>query len=338
MQKPIPTIKDLIRLLDEDTEIIEKDTKTLPGITLDYYIPEYNLAIEYSELLKNSEGPDSIDFDKEGLLKITEACEEKGIHCLQIFENEWANADKRNKWANVVVNKMRKNKHKIYARKLVCKEIVTQNEIIQSKKLFQENHLQGGGALGNPRFGLFHNGELVSCMTFGMSRFHKEPVAELIRFATKKNMSVPGGASRLLKAYERAYKPDMIVSYANRRWSDGGLYRTLGFVQSHISEPNYFYFKEDEVPTGRLESRNQYQKHKMPGHFPGVDMSLREHDIMFDRGFKRIFDCGNYAFIKTFTEKGEEDFKNLYKTKPGIKRKDKDAKAGVVEKTEKVGG
>ncbi|MHA1675605.1 MAG: hypothetical protein ACTSU6_00325, partial [Candidatus Njordarchaeales archaeon] len=192
MQKSIPTIKDLIRLLDPDTEIIEKDTKTIPGATLDYYVPEYDLVIQYSELLINSEGADSTDFDKEGLLKITTACESKGLHCFQIFENEWANDDKRNKWANVVVNKMRKNKHRIYARKLICKEITSQNELIQSKMLFKENHLQGSGALGSPRFGLFQGGELISCMTFGMSRFHKEPVAELIRFATKKNVSVPG--------------------------------------------------------------------------------------------------------------------------------------------------
>ncbi len=314
---------DLIRLLDEDTEIIENATDVIPPMTIDFYIPDYNLAIQYVTLMKNSQGGDSVNFDSEGLLKITQACEDNGIHCLQIFENEWANPDKRNKWANVVVNKMRKNKHRVYARKLICKEILTQNEIIQSKKLFQDNHLQGGGALGSPRFGLFLNGELLSCMTFGMSRFHKEPVSELIRFATKKNMSIPGGASRLLKAYERAYKPDMIVSYANRRWSDGGLYRTLGFTQSHISEPNYFYFKPDEVPYGQLSSRNSYQKHKMPGHFPGVDMSLREHDIMFNHDFRRIYDCGNYAFIKTFTEKGKEDFKTLYKTQPG-RQKDKD--------------
>ncbi len=320
MQK-IPTITDLIRLLDPETEIIENASDIIPPMNIDVYIPEYKLAIQYVTLMEHSQGPDSIAYDTEGLLKKTEACENKNLHCFQIFENEWADKDKRNKWANVIVNKMRKNKHRIYARKLVCKEISTQNEIIQSKMLFRENHLQGGGALGSPRFGLFHNGELVSCMTFGMSRFHKEPVAELIRFATKKNMSIPGGASRLLKAYERTYEPDMIVSYANRRWSDGGLYRMLGFTQSHISEPNYFYFRPEEIPFGKLESRNQYQRHKLEGYFGPKDVSKREHDILFEEGYRRIYDCGNYAFIKTFTEKGKKDFKNLYKTAPGMRKR-----------------
>ena len=96
-------------------------------------------------------------------------------------------------------------------------------------------------------------------MTFSKSRFSKKYEWEMVRFCNKLNYHIPGAASRLLKYFEKNWKPHSIVSYADRRWSTGNLYNALGFSLDHISPPNYWYFKTNML---YLESRVKYQKHQ----------------------------------------------------------------------------
>ena len=48
-------------------------------------------------------------------------------------------------------------------------------------------------------------------------RYNKNYEYELIRYAASKH--VIGGASKLLKYFERNYKPKSIITYADRRFS-----------------------------------------------------------------------------------------------------------------------
>lgn len=79
-------------------------------------------------------------------------------------------------------------------------------------------------------------------MTFSKCRFDKKHEWEMLRFCSKLGYHIPGAAGKLLKYFERNYKPKSLVTYADRRWSQGKLYNTLGFNLLHKSPPNYFYF------------------------------------------------------------------------------------------------
>ena len=98
-------------------------------------------------------------------------------------------------------------------------------------------------------------------MTFGKSRFNKKYEWELLRFCNKLGYHIPGAAGKLLKYFERNYHPKSIISYADRRWSQGKLYKALNFQLDHSSAPNYWYFKS--YTQENLESRVKYQKHKL---------------------------------------------------------------------------
>ncbi len=300
---PVKEIVEYIRELDPETTIISPDNNLI-NRPLSIYLPEYNLAIEYSDLLEKSQGPgndlknrNARRYIKMQLIK-TDMCELKNTALLHIFENEWIT--KKSIWKSVIKNKMHKNSRRLFARKLEVIELGKKHNQLVSQ-LFEENHLQGAGAIGGIRFGLILDNELISVMTFGQSRFHKETVYELIRFATVKNTSVAGGASKLLKAFERTYNPKKLVSYANRRWSDGNLYHKLGFDLSHISEPNYFYY----LPSNKLRlwSRNHFQRHKLEGYFGKLDKDSKEVEVMFSQGYWRIFDSGNHCFVKKYKER-----------------------------------
>ena len=121
------------------------------------------------------------------------------------------------------------------------------------------------------------------------SRFKKGEL-ELLRFANKLGTDVIGGASRLLKKFIRDNSDvEEIVSYADRRWSDGSLYEKLGFSLDSTTDPSYFY-----IVNGHCENRMKYQKCKLVKE--GFDPSLSEHDIMLSRKMYRIYDCGTLKY------------------------------------------
>jgi len=268
----------------------EINSEIIHPYILDMYSEEYKFAIEYDELLYNSEGttvPNKDNMKKYHLNK-TELCEEKNIQLFHIFENEWNN--KKDIWKSVINSKLHKT-NRVYARKCVVKEVDSK----LNKEFLDKNHLQG--SINAPiRLGLYYNDELLQLMTFGKSRYNKSIEYELIRMCSKLNTTVIGGASKLLKYFERNYKPESIISYANRRWSEGNVYEKLGFEWSHNALPNYFYFKNNDI----LYSRNVFQKHKLKNKLDTFDSELTEKQNMFNNDYRRIFDSGNKVYVKKY--------------------------------------
>lgn len=82
-------------------------------------------------------------------------------------------------------------------------------------------------------------------MTFGKSRFNKKYDWELLRYCTLSNFNIIGGASKLLSYFKKNYGGS-IITYADKRWSAGNLYKQLGFTQLKDSPPAYWYFFRKE--------------------------------------------------------------------------------------------
>jgi len=167
----------------------------------------------------------------------------------------------------------------------------------EAMKFLNDNHLQGKfGA--KVKIGLYDNNELVSIMTFGDLRKNLGSTKEigsyeLFRFCNKLNTTVIGGASKLLKHFEKNHKPLSIISYADKRWSQGELYENLNFNLEGISKPNYFYIKGN-----KRENRFLYRKDVLVSE--GYDINKTEKEIMKDRGYHRIYDCGTIKFKKEY--------------------------------------
>ena len=141
------------------------------------------------------------------------------------------------------------------------------------------------------RLGLFYKNRLVAVMTFGKPRFNKKFSWELIRYATLFNFNIVGGAGKLLNYFKHNYSGS-IITYADRRWSEGNLYKKLGFDFKGYTKPNYFYTKN----LLRL-SRYKCQKHKLKNLLKeNFDPNLSEHQNMNNNKFYKIWDCGNMIF------------------------------------------
>lgn len=247
---------------------------------LDVYIPSRNLAIEFNGLYWHSEAQGK---DRYYHLDKTIACAEQGTQLIHIFEDEWENKQQIVKAR--LRHLLRATKYKIQARKCEIKEVAN----IVSSKFLNKYHLQG--AINAPiNLGLFYRNRLVALMSFGKPRFNKNYKYELLRYCTIANFSILGGAGKLLNYFIRRYDGS-IISYADRRWSNGGLYKKIGFKELKPSQPAYFYVNED----GR-HNRVKFQKHKLQDKLNNYDPNLSESENMYQNGYNRIWDCGNLVF------------------------------------------
>lgn len=256
-----------------------KTKKIIHPYEIDLYNEEYKLGIEFNGSYWHSE------VHKDSLYHQNKSClgESKGVFIYNIFEYEWNNPQTKNIIISQINNLMGKN-NKIYARKCNVKEVSYK----ESAAFLDKNHIQGKDT-SSIRLGLYYDNELVSIMTFCKPRFNKKYNWELSRFCSKLNTSIIGGASKLFKHFIKSHKNESIISYCDIGKGQGNIYHTLGFKFSHISKPNYVWYNN-----GEILSRYQCQKHKLKEFF---DLGNTETEIMTNRGYSRIYDCGNKVFI-----------------------------------------
>ena len=275
--------KEVLEFLSNYVECDNTNREVLNNKELDVYIPSKRVAIEFNGLYwHNSKFKDN----NYHLDKLND-CEEKGIKLIQIFEDEWDNKQEITK--SRLLNILNLTKRKIFARKTEIREV---NSSL-SMKFLRENHIQG--ELGSSiKLGLFYNNELVSLMTFGSLRKNlgqtkKEGSWELLRFCNKLNTTVVGGASKLFKNFIENYSPKEVITYADRRWSNGEMYKHLGFNFEENTKPSYFY-----VANKKRENRFKYRKSELIKQ--GFNKNISEKEIMEGRNILRIYDCGTKRF------------------------------------------
>ena len=276
-------------------EIIENSRKIIKPKELDIYIPEKNLAIEFDGLYWHSEGLNNYKNDiKNYHLEKTKACEEKNINLLHIFENEWLDPIKQDIWKSIISYKLGNVKQRYFARKLEFKEIDNK----EAREFLELNHIQGNVS-SKIKLGLYNKDKLISLMTFSKPRFNKNYEYELIRFASLKYSSCVGCAQKLLKYFLKTYQPKNIISYANRRFASSlsNVYQKLGFRFLRETESNYYYFSLKDPMM--LYHRSHFQKYKLKNYKETKDQfdsSLTESKIMFNSGYRRIYDSGNLVY------------------------------------------
>ncbi len=281
------SICDFIRT-NYNGKIIQSDIDILSGLELDIYIPDKKLAIEY-----NGSHFHSTEYKtKRYHINKTKECNEKGIHLIHIWEPDWI--QKEDIIKSILLSKINNSDNKIYARQCELKEL----EFGTAKKFLIENHLQGN-SVSSIRYGLYFEDELVQVMTFGKLRratghISKEGCYELLRFCSKQNRLIVGGASKLFTHFIKNHQPKYVLSFANRDWATGGVYEKMGFEFIGGTPPGYFYTKGK-----RKYHRYRFQKHKLIEE--GEDPSLTEWEIMQERGYYKIWDTGNLKYEWKFS-------------------------------------
>lgn len=271
---------------------------------IDSFIPELSIGFEYDglrwhteESLNKRNFSDGVNYHKYK----QEVARDNGIRTIHIRENEWR--DKNDIVKSRILSIIGKIDKKIYARKCEIREVPNNTKV----EFLNKYHIQGNDN-SSIRIGLYYKGKIVSIMTFGKIRntlSGKEDkeyeTYELIRFASRTYLNVVGGFSKLLK-YAETLLSDMgierIKTFADKRWSEGSIYESNGFILSHSSNPNYIYYRGD-----RTYSRYEFQKHKLynlyeKGIIEEYREGMSERECAETNGFNKVYDCGNLVYYK----------------------------------------
>ncbi len=262
-------------------EIIINCRSIITPQELDIVLPKLKIAIEVNGVYWHSELHGK---HKNYHINKTIAAKDAGYTLIHVTDVQWITQ------SNIVKSRLKiklgLNTSKIYARKT---NIITPTKT-QAKDFLNINHIQGS-CNSSIEMGLLYDDEIVAIMTFGKSRFNKNCCWELLRFCTKLDCNVIGGASKLFKNAIRTHQLNKIISYAELTWNTGTLYNQLGFNHIHNATPNYKYFHTNSV--FQLYNRIKFQKHKLKNLLNHYDAHKTEWQNMVNNGYDRIWDCGN---------------------------------------------
>jgi hypothetical protein len=258
--------------------VVSSDRTVLGGRReLDIYCPDQKVAIEFNGAYMHSvsKGKNA----KYHQAKFND-CADKGIHLITVWDFQWR--DNTSVIKSILRHKLGRSSQRIGARS--C-DVVLVSEI-DRKRCLNAWHLQGAPHFRDTTVGLVarNTGELVAVMSFGRVRFGQG--VELTRFATKPNMVVSGGFSKLLNA--GLDKGETCVSFVDHCVASGVAYTKVGFAQVGRVAPAYRWTKGRVVLT-RYSTMRKHLPKLLGGAF---DPALSERDNMLTCGWVQFYDCG----------------------------------------------
>lgn len=262
--------------------VIYNDRNVLGGRELDLLVEERKFAVECDGLYWHSF--DHLETRNEKYKHHTKhsLASEIGVSLISIREDEWI--VKRQLVELMLKHRLGLSLNRIYARNCVVVKVCQS----RSKSFCDANHINGFRHASHT-YGLDFDGKLVALMSFST---HRKYQFEVIRYCVDGGTCIVGGASKLFMAFRRDVNPHSVLSYADRRYSQGQLYHQLGFKLCGVTGPNYGYTKDFNV-----YSRQAFQKHKLASKLNHYDPALSESANMFNNGYRRLWDAGHFRFV-----------------------------------------
>lgn len=264
-----------------DCDIIRHDTNILNGLEIDILLPKYNLGIEYNGLRWHSE-----EFlkDRNYHLNKTKLAESKGVHLIQIFEDEWINHKE------LILEKL---KH--FTGNTQCKVVgarkcnIIEIERDSAVKFLDTYHIQGF-VNSSIYLGAYYNNELVAVMTFLNERNKKW---NLTRFSSNYIYSLPGLANKMFNCFIKKYNPIEVKTFLDRRWSHCNInvYDKMGFKLVDVVRPDYRY-----VDNYERKHKFGFRKNILHRKY-GLPLEMTEYEMTKRLGFYRIWDCGLFKYV-----------------------------------------
>ena len=210
-------------------------------------------------------------FNPQQLVALQQTYQERGQLLVQLWADIWLS--RMEQVLSRIHSLLGKNK-RLHGRQT---KIITLDQAAADTFL-SSYHVQGS-VKARYKFGLLHAGELVAVATFSGTRQmplrgpeHRS--AELVRFACTAGVTVIGGLSKLLQHFISVVKPNDVMSYADRDWSDGRGYTSCGFVLEEVQEPSYLFLDPQTL--------RRYFAHRKPAAATGL---------------VEIFNTGNLKYI-----------------------------------------
>lgn len=146
------------------------------------------------------------------------------------------------------------------------------------------------------KYGLMYKGILVAVASFSAPKtFYRQEgefrSVELVRYASLQGLNVVGAMGKFLEHFIEQHRPDDIMTYTDREWSDGEVYEKLGFVKTEQTAPITFWINSQEMirfPLQRISVELQTECQNL-----GMELDV----FLKKKGFAQIQNLGNNKFI-----------------------------------------
>lgn len=270
---------DYVRTLTGN--VLTNDRTVIHPLELDVYLPEHSLAIEMCGCYWHSDRfkPTNYHNDK------YQRCLDAGIQLLTIYDVEWNT--KQDIVKSIIAYKLGLATNRVSARR--C--LIQVPSVEQQKAFFNANHIQGW-VHSSFCWMLTQQNVPVAMMAFTK----RQDRYELVRYATQLSTSVRGGFTKLLNEATKTITTS-IISFADKRWSDGDLYRML-FTEVTDVKPTYNYVSYKNK-FGEMFHRSSFSKRNLARKLSTYDETKTEFENCDDNNLYRIWDCGKTKFILT---------------------------------------
>lgn len=246
---------------------------------IDVYVPDMNFGIEHNGLYYHSILNGTMR-NKNYYLEKKKTAKLKSVNLIHIFSDEWIH--KKEICKSMITNRLGLINKKIFARKCDVREVTVK----EAKVFFESNHISGYSP-SLIRFGLYLENELILCLSLRKPRQKKyKDLIEISRFASKINVNVVGGLSKLIKKAESWAKNEQfkgILTYADLRFGNGDGYLASGFKLIKETGPDYWY-SDGRVRFDRFKFRAANGK--------------SEKEIALENNLFKIYGCGSNIFLK----------------------------------------
>lgn len=269
--------KDITNFLKTFSDDFEKNRRIIPNTELDIYSEKSKFAVEYNGLYWH----DCLKIGKNYHYDKMKKCQNLGINIINIFEDEWIyNSDIVK---SILKSKLGVSDKIIYARNCIFQEYNDKNEV---REFLDENHIQGQPKSFKYAFWLIYNNEKIALITYGKHHRKNDDRLVLSRLCFLKHTNVIGGSSKLFINSLKYFDND-IITWSDNRWSEGYVYRQMGFCLDGELKPDYHYTKKD-----KRFNKQSFRKKDI-----GCPSNIKEQDFMRDLGYGIIYDCGKKRWV-----------------------------------------
>ena len=276
---------------------VECNRQILGGREIDILIPSKRIGIEFDGLQWHTEwfGHKKPMYHLEKTL----LCNNNGYGLIHVFEDEYVNTKE------IVLNKIAhilgcsSDSQKIMGRK--CQIVDLSHET--ARFFLNKYHIQGF-VKSSAYLGAMYNGIIVAVMCFKIKN-NADNVWELTRFASDYNYICQGVGGKLFKKFLTQYKPNTVVSFADRRWTvniNDNLYTKMGFVLDGVNKPDYKYYNA-HVDKFKRYHKMSFRKQKLHKKY-GFPLEMTETEMVKQLGYDRIWDCGLIRYVWKDDKKG----------------------------------
>jgi len=220
-------IFEFIKELIPNEEIIMNSKAIIPPLELGIYIPSYNMAIEFNGLYWHSD----LHINKYYHQNKTNICENKGIHLIHIYSDDWEYHKE------IVKSRLRKifNVNCDIIDSELCE--IREIDVNISKSFITENDIVCNDSV-EINIGLFYNNELISLLSCNHTT---------VNFYDRINTTINVSFHKLFNYFIVKYKPNNVVAYLDRSWfTQDNFYKEFGFTFESHTEPNCYYVHRND--------------------------------------------------------------------------------------------